>query len=67
MGAGVASRAGVSAHDLLRSSEPRVGGGRVREEEEEAERKVGHVDFSSVRLEKCSGLKRGRLAAPTVS
>lgn len=32
MGAGVASRAGVSAHDLLRSSEPRVGGGRAREE-----------------------------------
>lgn len=39
----------------------------MREEEEEAERKVGHVDFSSVRLEKCSGLRRGRLAAPTVS
>lgn len=39
MGAGVASRAGVSAHDLLRSSEPRAGGGRVREggkKEEEA-------------------------------
>lgn len=67
MGAGVASRAGVSAHDLLRSSEPRVGSGRVREEvgkaeEEETERKVGRGDFSSVRLEKSSGLRRGRLA-----
>lgn len=65
MGAGVASRAGVSAHDLLRSSEPRVGSGRVREEvgkEEVTESKVGHVDFSSVRLEKCSGLRRERLA-----
>lgn len=53
MGAGVASRAGVSAHDLLRSGEPRVGSGRVREEvekEEETESKAGHVDFSSVRL-----------------
>lgn len=61
MGAGVASRAGVSAHDLLRSSEPRVGSGRVREEvekEEETESKVGHVDLSSVRLEKCNGLRR---------
>lgn len=65
MGAGVASRAGVSAHDLLRSSEPRVGSGRVREEvekEEETESKAGHDDFSSVRLEKCSGLRKGRLA-----
>lgn len=37
MGAGVASRAGVSAHDLLRSSEPRVGGGRAREERRKGE------------------------------
>lgn len=28
----MAGRAGVSAHDLLRSGEPRVGGGRAREE-----------------------------------
>lgn len=75
MGAGVASRTGVSAHDLLRSSEPRVGGGRAREErrkeEEEAEEegmesKQGDVDFTSVTLEKCNGLRRGRLAAPTL-
>lgn len=77
MGAGVASRAGVSAHDLLRSGEPRVGGGRVRgeeEEEEEAEEeeeeegtesKRGDVDISSVTLEECDGLRRGRRTMPT--
>lgn len=71
MGAGVASRAGVSAHDLLRSGEPRVGGGRARgEEEEEAEEegtesKRGDVDISSVTLEECDGLRRGRRTMPT--
>lgn len=70
MGAGVASRAGVSAHDLLKEQRAEGGrkeGGGVKEEEESEEEmeEEGTESISSVTLEECDGLRRGRLAVPT--